>query len=96
MENIYLTIEIDGQENIGFINAGSIDIHNPTTMSETLKSYVMPKLREAIESHFDELTFITNMRISQTTILQVKFTAIIKNDGKDIQEEVTLNRTWLY
>ena len=103
MENNYFLIEVDGQENIGVLNLGSMPIteENMPVIEEILK----PKLTEAIQSHFDsEVIAITHIEMDKYSYSNtINITLALEQDNEDREEnepliitEVTLSRTWVY
>ena len=101
MKNEYLTIEVNGQENIGFIDAGVMDMQDEEKVKEVLVNVVEKKLIEALESHFDFEVKIRSYEIIESPTkscnpLSVKYTVIIGDEDEDYEEVVVLNKTWLY
>lgn len=102
-ENTFLTIEIQGEKNIGFINAGELRLPETTDkkLRPILVKQVEPKLIEALESHFDCDVVIRDYSIKGSPVknhspLSIEYKVVVRSDDSDFVTTATCNKTWLY
>lgn len=96
MNNTYLLIRIDGQENIGIINAGNLDVQSKNDLKNKLISVVEKKLIIALTEHFDCEIKIRSYDIKSDLPLSVVYKVVISSDDEDYEETVFVEKTWLY
>ncbi len=99
MQNKFVNISIEGQDNIGVIDLGLIDsLEGETKLCDTIKQCLKPKLIEALESHFDSMVNIGLINVISTLgHIEVRADVEIGTDEQDIYtEHVTLEETWVY
>lgn len=97
----FVSIEIDGQDNIGVIDLGEIDIESSEGVrAEQIHKAIEAKLPEALQSHFDcEIQILQIAIITIFGHIQVngKVRIIDCHDEEECSiEEVSLNETWVY
>ncbi len=92
----FVNIDIKGQNNIGVIDLGEIDLQ-AIGIESTVKRAIEPKLIQALESHFDcpvkiRLTAV----ISTLGHIHVRTIVVVESEGGDYTETVEMMETWIY
>lgn len=95
--NKFVTIDIEGEDNIGVINLGDLsDIHKDD-LNRVIREKTEQPLVEALKSHFD---YPIKVRVSSDVKtlhpLTISYVVVVEDDDEDRQETVTLNETWIY
>ena len=98
MNNKFVNIKVDGQEEIGVIDLGVIT-HGlaDTEKCNLIKSRLEPKMVEALAAHFNcEIRVISVNVIDSVGAIEVVAHVIVGAEEEDYQEEVTMSETWVY
>ena len=96
MEKTYLLIEIEGEENVGVIDAGVLPTRADQELKLKLITEVEPKLVKALEYHFACNVSIVHFQNVPSTMLEVTYDVIVKEMKGDRPTVVTLKKTWVY
>lgn len=92
----FVNIEIDGQDNIGVIDLGELDLQE-IGIENKVKRNVESKIIPALESHFDCPVKIRLTEVISTLgHIHVKTTVVVESEGGDYEETVDMMETWIY
>lgn len=94
----FVSIEIDGQSNIGVIDLGEIETNMTEAMTANrLRERAEPKMVQALREHFDYEIKVRSINvISSIGAIEIKALVVIGAEEQDYVEEVTMTETWLY
>jgi len=97
MKNKLVTINIDGESNIGILNLGDLSHTHKDDFVPFFTRTVENRLVRALSEHFD---YTVKIRVPATIKtfhpLTIEYIVLIEKEEEDIQETVTLNETWEY
>lgn len=93
----FVTIDIDGEENVGVINLGDItDVHVDNVKSHFTDN-VEPSILDALRSHFDcpaKIRVPANIKTFHP--ITIEYVVLLEQEEEDTEIVVTLNETWIY
>ena len=95
----FLNIEVEGQGNIGVIDLGVIDPQEKKTkICKTIKERISPKLKVALEGHFDNIVNILKIEVvSHIGYIEARCKITVGEDEQEVYNEIAiLKETWVY
>ena len=95
--NKYVTIDIDGETNVGVINLGDLtDVHSDD-VNTALRQRTEDALVEAVKSHFDYPVKVRVPSIVKSLHpIRIDYVVVVEDEEEDKEVHITLNETWMY
>ncbi len=96
--NKFVTINIEGEDNIGVIDLGSLrDIHKDNIKSHFTNN-VEPLLVQALQQHFDcpVKVSVPMLELKSEFPIKAEYVVVLELEEEDRRILVELNETWMY
>ena len=97
MNRKLVTIDIEGQSNVGVIDLGDLrDVHQDKFPAYLIEN-VEDRLVKALEEHFNDDVKIHGIaNIKTLHPITIEYVVFVGADDENYKEIITLNETWIY